>query len=65
VGRPKYRYDGKEKRLSFGIYPDVSLKDARDRRGTDHHLEPSAHPQEIKIAARSLRTDCAAGSFLK
>ena len=22
----KYRYDGKEKRLSFGTYPDVSLK---------------------------------------
>jgi hypothetical protein len=23
---------GKEKRLSLGVYPDVSLKDARDRR---------------------------------
>ena len=30
--RLKYRYDGKEKRLSLGVYPDVSLKDARQRR---------------------------------
>ena len=30
--RWKYRFDGKEKRLSFGVYPDVSLKAARDRR---------------------------------
>ena len=29
--RLKYRFDGKEKRLSLGVYPDVSLKDARDR----------------------------------
>jgi len=25
--RLKYRYGGKEKRLSLGVYPDVSLKD--------------------------------------
>ena len=30
--RFKYRYLGKEKLLSFGTYPDISLKDARDRR---------------------------------
>lgn len=30
--RMKYRFDGKEKVLSFGAYPDVSLKQARDRR---------------------------------
>ena len=30
--RLKYRFDGKEKRLSLGVYPDVSLKDARERR---------------------------------
>ncbi|MGH7069241.1 MAG: tyrosine-type recombinase/integrase, partial [Acetobacteraceae bacterium] len=29
--RFKYRFDGKEKRLSLGVYPDVSLKSARDR----------------------------------
>lgn len=30
--RFKYRIDGKEKLLSVGIYPDVSLKEARNRR---------------------------------
>lgn len=30
--RLKYRFDGKEKRLSLGVYPDISLKDARNMR---------------------------------
>ncbi len=30
--RLKYRFGGKEKRLSLGVYPDVSLADARNRR---------------------------------
>jgi integrase len=30
--RFKYRFGGKEKRLSLGIYPDVSLKEAREKR---------------------------------
>ena len=30
--RLKYRFDGKEKRLALGVYPDVGLKDARERR---------------------------------
>ena len=30
--RLKYRFAGKEKKLSLGIYPDVSLKEARRRR---------------------------------
>lgn len=29
--RWKYRFEGKEKRLSFGAWPDVSLDDARER----------------------------------
>jgi hypothetical protein len=29
--RFKYRFKGKEKRLSLGVYPEVSLKGARDR----------------------------------
>lgn len=28
----KYRFDGKEKTLSFGVYPEVSLKEARNKR---------------------------------
>jgi integrase len=30
--RWKYRFGGKEKRLTFGPYPEVSLKEARERR---------------------------------
>ncbi len=30
--RFKYRFEGREKRLALGIYPDVGLRDARDRR---------------------------------
>ena len=30
--RLKYRYLGKEKKLSLGRYPDISLKVARERR---------------------------------
>lgn len=32
--RWKYRFGGKEKRLSLGVYPDVSLKAAREKRDT-------------------------------
>ena len=34
--RLKYRMDGKEKRFSLGVYPEVSLKAARTRRVTGH-----------------------------
>ncbi len=30
--RLKYRFNRKEKRISLGVYPDVTLKVARDRR---------------------------------
>jgi hypothetical protein len=30
--RLAYRFGGKEKRLAFGVYPDVSLAQARERR---------------------------------
>ena len=30
--RLKYRFGGKEKRISLGVYPDVGLKEARDKR---------------------------------
>ena len=36
--RLKYRFDGKEKRLSLGVYPDVPLKDARVRRDASRKL---------------------------
>ena len=62
--RLKYRYGGKEKRLSLGVYPDVSLKDARERRDEARKLlandiDPSEHRQAQKAA----KEDRAANSF--
>lgn len=36
--RLKYRFGGKEKRLSLGVYPEVSLADARERRDAARRL---------------------------
>ena len=53
--RLKYRFGGKEKRLSLGVYPDVSLKQARERRDEARRLlaaeiDPSAHRKAKKAA---------------
>jgi hypothetical protein len=44
----KYRFAGKEKRLALGVYPEVSLKEARDgrdevRRLLRQRIDPSEH----------------------
>ena len=54
--RFKYRLDGKEKLLSLGVYPDVSLKQARERRDEARRqvadgIDPSAKRQAEKEAA--------------
>ena len=36
--RFKYRFDGKEKKLAFGTYPEISLLDARQRRDDARRL---------------------------
>ncbi|MEQ1741165.1 MAG: Arm DNA-binding domain-containing protein [Candidatus Nitrotoga sp.] len=36
--RLKYRFGGKEKRLAFGVCPDVSTVQARERRGDTRKL---------------------------
>lgn len=51
--RFKYRFDGKEKLISLGVYPDVSLKDARGRRDDARQLvangiDPSEHRKQIR-----------------
>ena len=50
--RLKYRFAGKEKRLSLGVYPDISLKEARAARDEARRLiaqgvDPSARRKEI------------------
>lgn len=62
--RIKYRFDGKEKRLSLGVYPDVSLKDARERRDTARKLLANdVDPSENRKAQKAAKQDRAANSF--
>lgn len=56
-----YRYDGKEKLMSFGQYPDVSLAAARNRHSAARQMlaegtDPMAHRKASKLAHR-LSTD--------
>lgn len=62
--RQKYRFAGKEKRLSHGAYPEVPLKLARERRDEARKLlatgvDPSLHRQLEKAR----RIEAAANSF--
>lgn len=62
--RLKYRFAGKEKRLSLGVYPDVSLKDARDRRDAARKLLANGvDPSENRKATKASQADQAANSF--
>ena len=62
--RLKYRFGGKEKRLSLGIYPDVALKDARGRRDDARKLiADGIDPSEYRKATKAAQTDRNANSF--
>lgn len=50
--RLKYRFNGKEGTLSFGPYPEVSLKDARDQRdNAKASLKKGFNPADLKRKA--------------
>jgi integrase len=60
--RFKYRYGGKEKRISLGVYPDVTLKEARDRRYRarkllDEYIDPSEYRQDKLAQIRASVAD--------
>jgi len=62
--RFKYRFGGKEKRLSLGTYPDVSLKLARDRRDDARKLlSNNIDPGEYRKVTKAAKADRAANSF--
>jgi integrase len=62
--RMKYSYAGKEKLLSFGAYPAVSLSDARKRReDAKILLVNDKDPAEVKRAANERRNAAASNSF--
>jgi len=62
--RFKYRYGGKEKRLSLGVYPEVTLGEARDRRDVARRLlDKEIDPSEFRQAQKESLKDAAADSF--
>lgn len=62
--RLKYRFDGKEKRLALGIYPDVSLANARERRDDARKLLANEiDPGEHRKMQREARAERATNSF--
>ena len=62
--RLKYRFGGKEKRLAFGVYPDVSLAQARERRGDARKLLANdIDPGIVKQAQKASKLELAENSF--
>ena len=62
--RFRYKFDAKEKLLSLGVYPDVALKDARERRDTARKLiAEGIDPGENRKAQKATKQDRAANSF--
>jgi integrase len=62
--RFKYRFGGKEKRLSLGVYPDVTLKRARDHRDQARELLAGGiDPSEHRKATKATRAERSANSF--
>ena len=62
--RLKYRFDRKEKLISLGVYPDVSLKEARGHRDEARKkLAAGIDPGEHRKALKTAGADRAANSF--
>lgn len=62
--RVKYRFAGKEKRLALGVYPTVSLKDARRRRDEARQLLASGvDPLVQRKARKAAQQEGATNSF--
>ncbi len=62
--RLKYRFDKKEKRLSLGVYPTITLKDVRDRRDEARkQLANGIDPSENRKAQKVARADSLGNSF--
>ena len=62
--RYRYRFGGKEQQLSLGTFPDVSLKDARERRDDARRLVTNGvNPSEQRKARKAAGEGRAANSF--
>src|ERR1017187_2436348 len=59
-----YKHEGKEKLMSFGKYPDVSLALARERHGEARKLlAQGIDPMEERKAAKTAEKSAAENSF--
>ncbi len=62
--RLKYRFDNKEKRLSLGVYLDVDLKTARERRDQARKLVAAGvDPSEQRKAEKAARAEAGTNTF--
>lgn len=62
--RFKFRFDGKEKRISLGTYPDVGLKAAREKRDEARKLlTDGIDPGAQRKATKAARADAVGNSF--
>lgn len=62
--RFKYRFDGKEKNLALGTYPEVSLADARGKRDEARkQLAKGIDPGAVKKAQKAAKGEPDANSF--
>ena len=62
--RYRYKFNGKEKELSFGTYPDVGLQKARDKRDAARKLlADGVDPSEHRKAQKASRLSKSANSF--
>jgi len=62
--RFKYRFDGKQKRLSLGTYPDTGLKEAREKRQEARRLlATGVDPSENRKAKKAAGSGNIANSF--
>lgn len=64
--RMKYRHFGKEKRLAFGVYPEVSLKEAREKRDNARKLlAENKDPSYVKKQEKNQAINEASNTFEK
>lgn len=62
--RMKYRIGGKEKTLSIGVYPEISIKDARTARDEARKMiAEGIDPSAEKKANKAARVEAVANSF--
>jgi integrase len=62
--RLRYRYGGKEKMLSLGTYPEVSLKDAREKRDETRKLIAAGiDPAGKRKAEKAAKSEAGANTF--